>query len=564
MPIPGLLYYQVDHKDIFLNDDTKLIKNIDMTFHDITKRLVDELDNAVYFKEGIKFNEAIQFPSKLGESTIEVKSIGFKYFPMFLTGEFLGKIKNIRFVLTDCSKLKKRCIDNDTIHVGKIVTNFLNEIYSEDLEIFHEIIVDKDPHDFDKMIDFFEKYFKDNGLGYHKYYLVLNTGLQPIIYGLSHGMKAKFPVLLYVTDDGERIAKCTSLTKLRLKQEQGKLKRALDNINYSTAIDVLENSPLKMYPGIKMVLKTMEPLLNSSYESAQECLLDIPDSYGKAKEILGETIINILTLKNDPLSYQPYFHIYNLLLSHIEVIMDKKYYVELNARICGLIELFLKTFIEKVVKIKIKKEKGRFPELADYMNANPEVDSIVKRNNKKVFSSKTDVDIPRIPTKEVLFAISEHAVQTGFVKGRMLKQIKLFTELFRRISFSGNDNKSLIDIRNNGPYAHHIDGLTRERFEKAFHYSDNQLKDIVMTITDFNERKNSQVEKKDVGELRFETDKQCIAEMKKIKNFDGIQLVIHIMKESINLVSKHNEYKNIFRCINGFLFFKINSCIKEL
>ncbi|MCK5685009.1 hypothetical protein KAJ27_12845 [bacterium] len=567
MPIPGLLYYQMDHKDIFLNDDKKLLKQIDMTYRDITRKLVEELDNAVYDKDGIILKNPIQFPSKYDEQFIEVKSIGFNFLPLFMTEKFLNEIKYIQFVLTDCSLLKKQGNDNDTIYTGKIVMSYLSKIYSDDIEVFHEIVIDRDPHNFDEMIIFFEAYFKKNDFGFYKYHLVLNTGLQPVIYGLSHGMQSRYPTLLYVTNDGKKISKCTSLGRLRMKQKQNMIIRALDDINYSSAIDMFDDSPLKMYPGIKMVLKTLEPLLNSSYEEARKYLQDIPDSYGKEKDLLSESIFNILTiLKSDPLSYQPYFHIYNLLLSHIEVIIHKKYYVELNARICGLIELFLKNFIEKVVKIKIQKTKGRFCELAEYMDANPEVDAIVKKNNKKVFDRDTNVEIPRIPTKEVLFAISEYAVIKGIVKGRMLKQIKLFSELFRRISFAGNDNMSLIDIRNNGPYAHNILGLTKERFEDAFHYTDLELKELVIILTDFNERKEQEsVENNGLSDVEFifETDKKCIKEMKRIKEFDGIQLVVYIMKQSINLVSKQHKFKNIFKSINGMLLVKIKSCIAK-
>jgi len=446
------LFYIPGTSDIYLHAKEKAISR-PSNFYPVTEKVWNIIrENKVKgIKDGWKIENPREIMIKLNTGKTE-KIVPDKItLPILspLIDELRGKnLTKVYFFAT----AQEPPHSKDTIFATKILKRFINERLREvEVEIKE---INKNPSDYDNMSEFFEEFVKSHQREFKinaQNYVCITTGTPAQIVSLALGIM-QFPVQYIYVSESKGLIYCKSFEKLNKKIHATLIYQLIDELRYSSALNIARNSPLRGNHEVLTILETM----------AKRNLFDFESALFLARKIKNEKL-SFLKEELSELARRNAVYLCLELFYRVENGFNKKNYLEAVACLFSLVDFALQC----IFVILTQKDGKIFPyftvesvkdDFKSYVEQNEELKKyLVKENIRYERASQLAL------SKSINFILKK-SEKTG--KFSNIKDgIKAFMELVGELD-KEKDTKygkiSLRELRNSGPYAHSTKGLNEE------------------------------------------------------------------------------------------------------
>jgi len=340
----------------------------------------------------------------------------------------------------------------DTIYAAKVLEKFLNErLKRVEVEIKE---INENPSSYDEMSKFFEEFVKSRQKEFEtnvENFVSITTGTPAQVVSLALSIM-QFPVrYLYVSDD-RRIAYCSSFEKLNKKIYATLIWQLVGGLQYSSALDIAQNSPLRENSEILAILETMR----------KRSLFDFESALSMARRIKNEKL-SFLKEELSELARKNAVYLLLELFYRVENEFAGKNYLEAVASLFSLVDFAL-----QYIFVVLTEKEGKIPNYFTVEDVKDKFKSYVKGNKElERYLSKEEVKYELASqlalSKAINFILERQGKDGEFnqIKSGVKKLVEFVGELDRE-----KDTKygkiSLRELRNSGPYAHSTKGLNEE------------------------------------------------------------------------------------------------------
>jgi len=437
------LFYTLGNSDICIDGNIRL-----NDFRNITKQVWEGISGAkgLLFNRGISFyNPKDSFSYKLNQTEKKFEKLEFRMIDALLSCLIKDKKYPEKIVLfaTEQDPLHKQ----DTIYLASIVQYYFNKKYKIHSE---RIIIEKikdNPSDMEKMMQYFARYVedKDQEISTNLYNILqLSAGTSQMNMSLAHQMMIKRGVEYYYID--------------RLNQDQSIARKdnVFDFIHKRNVLNVI-NELLSNYE-YDGVFKVIEHL-NYNVDNDFRCLLQVT-SDRKNFAVTEDTVNTSRNLVSD---FDYYYKDFRKLFKFIrglyqnEIVycfaefyyqissyFEKAHFNQGVALIFSLFDNIRQYLFEKITGIKIKVDNGICKELAEFIEKDQDL-------NKEIEKSKLDKYKP-----------------TSVVLGKIIKYFSDKNEIAKMYNNIRKKLEPVERLRNNGPFAHGMDGLNEKNIIRVY------------------------------------------------------------------------------------------------
>lgn len=359
------------------------------------------------------------FTQTLEYENINIKSVGFKIFDAFYKA--LNENADKIFLFYTDQKIKH---PQDTVFCSELLAKYIELRYKKPCV---KICIENDPWDFVGMQKFFENFIRNNKTEidrFEKIYFQLTTGTPAMCINLALNLINYDTNMLYIKNDNGNSSAIfiDESYALHKKFINDQILSEIDNLNYTMAKKICENSFYRKNEDIFRLLSQGEKLLNFDYPN-----------YTFEKKI--RTVIARIKFSNNCGKY-----------------------IESLALIVCLGENIMKNLLtEKARSLGLNMSEEDIKEKNNLKKIIPE-DSYLMENNDTRYATKKDM-------RKVLENIKKNT------EGNLGKKIDEFLNI--------NDNFLIkcVDLRDESPYAHGLKGLTQdhkrlisETYEKLYSF----------------------------------------------------------------------------------------------
>ncbi|MBC7188923.1 hypothetical protein H5U35_01740, partial [Candidatus Aerophobetes bacterium] len=253
---------------------------------------------------------------------------------------------------------------------------------------------------------------------------------------------------LYIKENKE-VVHCTSFNSLNKKIYAGQICQLIDGFRYSSALEIVENSPFRGNSEILNTLRAME----------KRMLFDFEGALDDARNIRDERL-HFLSEELSELARKNAVYLLLELFYRIENRFKRKDYLEAVASLFSLIEFGL-----HYIFFLLAKHEGKIPgyfvvekvksEFNDYVENNPDLKNYLKKGETN-YKNASQVAF----RKAIGFILnkSENSEALSKIKNSVESFLKLEEE-FGKEKDTDYGKISLRELRNSGPYAHSTKGI---------------------------------------------------------------------------------------------------------
>ncbi len=469
--------YTIGNSDIRL--DNQQINSREKDFRKITESL-SKMMGKYKFSIGKTetTNRAIEIKTPHKEYIVELPILNA--FIWFIETEFQENhtAADYYFFVTDqADELKNK---QDTIFLFDIFKNFLKSIGVNEEQI-HSVKITDNPTDLTKMFELTESFIRKNEetiKNYDDIYIALGPGTpqmsNSILLNFSVFKNARF---IYIPRQGTP-KKISFPVKMLSKEIKTFVTRLIDNYEYQAALSIYKQLPYSEQKESKL-LEAIALRTNFDFNAAYDAFNDYYNRVSKTDKFLNNLKSTIRKLKNgndEELRKELYYEFCIRILS--------KHYLEAIGMVFRFEEEILKIGVEKLLDVKIEKEDNfktfkdavkKVPNLTNYLDKNKiHWDSSPNRTTYKSileFFKKNDTNNEAWIEKIINFCKSTEEKRSGA-------------------------NMSLLDLRNQTPFAHGFEGVSEEKIRNVFGSPEvlpNKFKEILslfgIEVEDINDSK---------------------------------------------------------------------------
>ncbi len=457
--------YTIGNSDIKL--DGQYVNSRDKNFRKITKSLLAMMSEYKYlFTKTQSTHRAMKIATLQKKYIIELPILDV--FIRYIEIEFHENhtAADYYFFITDQTDEQKN--KQDTVFLFGIFKNFLKSIGVEESKI-HSVKITDNPTNLTKMFEFTESFIRQNEEALKNYddiYTVLGPGtpqmLNSILLNFSVFKNARF---IYMPRQGtpQRITYPTKILSGEIKDSVAKL---VDNYEYSAALSLYEELPDSERKDVNL-LEAIVLRTNFDFDAAYEAFNDYYNRINETNKFLNNlknTFQKLKDKKEKELRKELYYEFCIRIMS--------KHYLEAIGMVFRFEEEILEIGVEKLLNIKIE-SKDNFKAFKDAVKNNTALKNYLDRNMIRWDSSSPN----RTTYKEILEFFKKNIKSSA----QWIKKIINFcnsTEEKR-----SGINMSLLELRNQTPFAHGFEGVSEEKIRNVFGSPEvlpNKFKEILL------------------------------------------------------------------------------------
>ncbi|GEM_PF-2358073 len=445
------LFYLVGNSDLAINSQTRFAKE----FRIITEQIWREIENRLKQENGKKFlrhdsfnfsNQPITIKKNDQQDPLIIKSIGFPIF-FSLWNKFDPLPRRIILFFTD----QKQPHSSDTLFAAKMLKFFIenkiavgNIVPELDLET-----IDGDPSDYDMMARYFSGYFfsKKKLLNASTpAYFCLSSGTPAMISQFALNTLDFSFCYFYVSQKPDaQIQEVRAISDFNRRRYAEAIKPMIECYQYQPALELVKRSPFRSDFKLLKLLEACHKRYLFEFSASWDIVRD--NDYLKDFVDYFEWIADI-TL-DDKSAY------IREMVAHIEIAFKIGELHTGIALLFNLLENFRDVLLKRYAGIRILKANKKFPEWETYIKScgffnTEEQKNILER------------DPNRVNKLQVLKAIQKNKAD------EMLRKSIEFLDGFEKTHNTDFGEKSLLDLRNQGPFAHGQQDITSEVFEQIW------------------------------------------------------------------------------------------------
>jgi hypothetical protein len=339
----------------------------------------------------------------------------------------------------------------DTIYAAQIIKHFINKKYkiSEDYIVIEKI--EKNPSDYDQMADYFRDFFQKNSQLKNNVvnYISLTAGTPAETVNIALGSMDIGNKYLYLPHSSAQCKEVKLLSRLNRQKYASIIRELIKNYQYESALHIAEESPYGSNKKSNIRLLTLLRVMR------RRILFDFEGALKESRKMEStDQPIQNLTNSLSSLSQLEEMKIIEELVYRVELSFRKKDYLEGIALLFSLIENFLQYQFTKSTGKKIEKINGRFGEYNAFI-----------REKSYIEDKDSYIDKPNRPNlRKLLSLVSKY--ESSSIEG--IETINDFIDRLEKPQRYGGSETSILDLRNNGPYAHGNTGVTEELLKKIY------------------------------------------------------------------------------------------------
>lgn len=445
------LLYAVGNSDIKINSHQR--------FGDFLNTTGVVLDILKQSKEREITDEGFKLPRKDKiQISLEIKGTKQTYDENLTTLELPIFVPIMKWVMQDChtkpDKIylfgteQKSPHHQDTIYAAQIIECFINEKYRMASENIIVKTIDESPFDYDQMADCFSRFFEENpDLKMNAVnYISLTAGTPAESINIALGSMNLYVKYLYLPHDGSKKCKEVKLlSRLNLQKYAALIHGLINNYQYGSALDIGQQSPHGSNSQLLKLLEVMRRRVLFDFEGAFCKCMNI-ESADQIIKGLRNDLSDLSQQKNEKKRLEE-------LVYRVELAFKKKDYLEGIALLFSLIDNFLQYQFKISTGKQIKRTKREFRDFNHFIQAK----SYIKDKEKYLNN-------PNRPNlRELLSLVSKNELP---IEG--MKEINDFINRLEQPKEVEGNEISILELRNNGPYAHGNMGVTEELLEKLY------------------------------------------------------------------------------------------------
>jgi len=339
----------------------------------------------------------------------------------------------------------------DTLYAAELLKDFAETKQKlKNVSINIECIAEN-PSDYDLMANYFRDFFKENSTQLKRNvvnYISISAGTPAEIANLAL-TSMDLPVEYYYLD---RITHRATKTKLfqRLNQQNyaSVLEGLVGSYEYESAMRIAKKSPFRGNPDTLTLLEVMHRRMLFDFDGALE---------ESRKIYMDNNIVSSLRNTLSDLAQLDTKKLLAELFYRVQLCFEKKDLLEGVSLLFSLLDNALQYLFTEQTNVRIRKIKGHFKEFNEFIENRPELKECLEKERIKYKDKPTQVTLIKI-----LNWINKDAPPKSF------QRLREFWKRCNQKRPTSYGEISLLDLRNEGPYAHGSKGLNEELLKRIY------------------------------------------------------------------------------------------------
>ncbi len=339
----------------------------------------------------------------------------------------------------------------DTLCAAELLKHFAKAKRNlENVPVDIERIVEN-PSDYDLMADYFRNFFEQKGAQLKRNalnYISITAGTPAEIANLAL-TSMDLPVEYYYLDQITRRARKTKLfQKLNQQNYVSVLNGLVKSYEYESALHIAKKSPFRGNSDTLTLLEVMRRRILFDFDGALEESREIHMD-NKIISSLRNTLSDLAQLDDKKLLAESFYR--------VELCFEKKDFLEGVSLLFSLLDSTLQYLFVNQTSVKIKKINGYFREFNKFIENNSKLKEYLEKEKIKHKSNPSQLTLIKI-----LNWLNKDSPSEGFQE---------FLEFWRKCEQrrpTSYGEISLLDLRNEGPYAHGSKGINEELFKQIY------------------------------------------------------------------------------------------------
>ncbi len=410
------------------------------------------------------------------DDTIPVASVDF---PIFAALTKKLKPSPDQYLIIATQQKSRQHRQSDTWQAAELLAILLKKTHPQTM--VEMVKIDKNPSDYDLMADFFAEFTRShrkaltNSL---QNYYCLSSGTPAMILSFSLAVLPYNLIYHYVPNDKRHTAKVIrQFDEFRKKQYAQQIDILIGSFHYATALQIIGESPFRNDDVLVQIVSALDARQRFAWSETIKISRQIEPSAQKYFSWISH-------LQNQDIGY------YLLeMLARIELAISQKDLQVTLAWLFNILENCRNLLLQKYIGIEIKPvkkdKKNTFPAWEKYINTS----GLFADNEKDdlLFFGPSRTNVLKV-LKRKLLLMNQDVTISEKDKTNLKAVIDFLKKVESNINLEDGSNKSLQQLRNEGPFAHGIHGIEQGLFEQIWpgsgvHGFLHELKDFVSRLT---------------------------------------------------------------------------------
>jgi len=339
----------------------------------------------------------------------------------------------------------------DTLYAAKLLKHFAKTKQNlKNISIDIECIT-KNPSDYDLMANYFENFFEKKGDQLRRNvlnYISVTAGTPSEVVNLAL-TSMDLPVEYYYFDRVTHTARKTKLfQKLNRQNYASVLSGLVNSYEYESALRIAKESPFRDNFDILTLLEVMRRRILFNFYGALEESRKIHIDNDIISS-LRDTLSDLAQLDNKKLLAELFYR--------VELCFEKKDFLEGIPLLFSLLDNTLQYLFVNQTDIKIKKINGHFREFNEFIENNLKLKKYLEKDKIKYKDNPSQVTLIKI-----LNWLNKNSPSKCF------QELLAFRKKCEQRKSTLYGKISLMDLRNEGPYAHGSRGINEELLKQIY------------------------------------------------------------------------------------------------